>query len=62
MSDRTVDTQILSSFITNNKRDIQALLNTASQKIEQLKNSIDTKFNDYTLGHKVIHYLHVLLC
>lgn len=47
MSDRTVDTQILSSFITNNKRDIQALLNTARQKIEQLKNSIDTKFNDY---------------
>ena len=47
MSDRTVDTQILSSFITNNKRDIQTLLNTARQKIEQLKNSIDTKFNDY---------------
>ena len=46
MSDRTVDTQILSSFITNNKRDIQALLDTARQKIEQLKNSIDTKFND----------------
>lgn len=32
MSDRTVDTQILSSFITNNKRDIQSLLNTARQK------------------------------